>query len=270
MHGNGGDSVQINSGNVALADVARYIYIGRNIMHEEGENAVDLKQCADVVVSQNLMCKFRASTDLAVAGVSQNSLTLTWTVPGESGVTGTPIGYDIRYASSPITEANWAAATQVQGEPIAGTLGQPQSFAITNFTPGTTYPTAVKVLDEAGHVSELSNVVSATTSTGGNHAPVLAVIGNQHVDEGQLLTFTARATDSDIPANVLTFSLLNAPAGASLNPAAGVFLWTPTEGRGQASCNVTVRVTDNATPNLSDEEAITITVIDLNEPLFAL
>ena len=80
------------------------------------------------------------------------------------------------------------------------------------------------------------------------------------VNEGQLLTFTASATDSDIPANSLTFSLLNAPTGASIDPATGVFSWTPAEGQGPGSYNLTVRVTDNGTPNLYDEEAITITV----------
>ena len=40
-------------------------------------------------------------------------------------------------------------------------------------------------------------------------------IGNQTVNEGSTLTFTATATDADLPANTLTFSLDAAsPAGA--------------------------------------------------------
>jgi hypothetical protein len=77
---------------------------------------------------------------------------------------------------------------------------------------------------------------------------------------GQPLTFTVRATDSDIPANVLTFSLRNTPAGASIDTSTGVFTWTPTEEEGPGSYNLTVRVTDNGTPHLYAEEAITITV----------
>ena len=95
---------------------------------------------------------------------------------------------------------------------------------------------------------------------------MLAAIGDKTVNEGQLLTFTANATDSDVPANTLTFSLLNAPAGASIDPATGVFSWTPAEGQGPGSYDLTVRVTDNGTPNLYDEEAITITVT-VNEPI---
>ena len=57
-----------------------------------------------------------------------------------------------------------------------------------------------------------------------NVAPVLAAIGDQSVDEGCELTFTATATDADLPANTLTFSLdAGAPAGACDRRATGVF-----------------------------------------------
>jgi len=48
-----------------------------------------------------------------------------------------------------------------------------------------------------------------------NAAPVLAAIGNQTVTEETLLTFTATATDADVPAQSLTFSL---DAGAPTEP----------------------------------------------------
>jgi hypothetical protein len=41
----------------------QYVYIGRNVMHEDRENAVDLKYASDVVISQNVMYGYRnAST----------------------------------------------------------------------------------------------------------------------------------------------------------------------------------------------------------------
>ena len=46
-----------------------------------------------------------------------------------------------------------------------------------------------------------------------NQAPVLAAIGNKSIDEGSLLTFTASATDPDLPANNLSFSLDSRRAG---------------------------------------------------------
>ncbi|MEM3129373.1 MAG: Ig domain-containing protein, partial [Nitrososphaerales archaeon] len=60
--------------------------------------------------------------------------------------------------------------------------------------------------------------------------------------------------------NTLTFSLVGAPAGASINPSTGVFTWTPTEEQGPDAYTFDVVVTDNGDPNLSDSETITVTV----------
>ena len=65
-----------------------------------------------------------------------------------------------------------------------------------------------------------------------NVAPVLGAVGDQSVDEQTLLTFTATATDADLPANTLTFSLSGEPVGALIDPVSGVFTWTPSEAQG--------------------------------------
>jgi hypothetical protein len=88
-----------------------------------------------------------------------------------------------------------------------------------------------------------------------NNAPVLDPIGNNNADR------SPPATDADLPANTLTFSLdAGAPAGASIT-AGGAFTWTPSEAQGPGVHPVTVRVTDNAA--LDDFETIQITVNDL-------
>ena len=97
-----------------------------------------------------------------------------------------------------------------------------------------------------------------------NQAPVLTPIGAKTVDEGQLLSFTATASDADLPANALIYSLQGTvPVGASIDPNAGAFTWTPTAGQ-IGPHTVTVRVTDNGSPALFDEETITITVNAVN------
>ena len=79
-------------------------------------------------------------------------------------------------------------------------------------------------------------------------APVLAPIGNKSGTVGVAITFTATATDADIPANTLAFSLdAGAPSGATINASTGAFSWTPAAA---GSFPVTVRVTDNGTPVL--------------------
>src|SRR5205823_5723823 len=80
-----------------------------------------------------------------------------------------------------------------------------------------------------------------------------------------LLTFTASATDSDLPAQTLTYSLdAGAPAGAAINPATGVFTWTPTGAQGPSVNRVTIRVTDNGSPALNASQTLTITVNEVN------
>ncbi|WP_345327834.1 putative Ig domain-containing protein, partial [Novipirellula rosea] len=97
-----------------------------------------------------------------------------------------------------------------------------------------------------------------------NVAPVLDVSAapTAAVDEGTAISFTATATDADAPAQTLTFSLSGSvPAGATIDPASGVFSWTPSEAQGPGSYTFNVVVSDGT---LSDVEAITITVDEVN------
>ncbi len=100
-----------------------------------------------------------------------------------------------------------------------------------------------------------------------NTAPVLHPIGNQTVDEETLLTFTALASDGDVPPNILTFSLdEGAPAGAAINPNTGVFTWTPAAQQAPGVYPVTIVVTDNGGPPLNAAETIAITVNAVSQP----
>ncbi len=96
-----------------------------------------------------------------------------------------------------------------------------------------------------------------------NVAPILGPIGNKAVNELTLLTFTATASDADLPVQTLIFSLgAGAPAGASIT-SAGVFTWTPTEAQGPDSFVVRIIVSDGS---LTDYEDITVTVNEVNLP----
>src|SRR4029078_1752248 len=74
-------------------------------------------------------------------------------------------------------------------------------------------------------------------------------------------TFTATATDSDVPAQTLTFSLVGAPAGATVDGKTGAFSWTPTEAQGPGSYPFTVRVSDGVA---NTDAAITLHVTEGN------
>ena len=63
-----------------------------------------------------------------------------------------------------------------------------------------------------------------------NQPPVFAPLPDRAAAEGEELAFTASATDPDLPASALVYSLdPNAPSGATIDGATGEFRWTPTE-----------------------------------------
>ncbi|HEY8561694.1 MAG TPA: Ig-like domain-containing protein [Pyrinomonadaceae bacterium] len=127
------------------------------------------------------------------------------------------------------------------------------------------YPVTVRVTDNG--TPSLSDSRTFTVRVNEvNLAPKFtAAIGNKAVDEETPLTFTVGASDPDLPANALTYSLVNAPTGASIDASTGAFSWTPSEAQGAGTYNVTFRVTDNGAPALSAEETVTITVREVNK-----
>ncbi|WP_171036587.1 malectin domain-containing carbohydrate-binding protein [Dyadobacter sediminis] len=102
-------------------------------------------------------------------------------------------------------------------------------------------------------ISAIEVIPQTTTS---NTAPVLAAIGNKTVTVGQAMSFTATATDANAGQSK-TFSLVNSPSGAAINATTGVFTWTPST---TGTYTFAVKVTDNGSPVLSDDETITVTV----------
>ncbi len=126
------------------------------------------------------------------------------------------------------------------------------------------YTFGVTVTDDGlpdGFQSDTRTITVTVTET--NRAPTVAAIYNKTINEGTRLSFTASATDPDLPANDLTFNLAGAPPGASIT-SAGSFEWTPTEAQGPGTYTFSVIATDNGIPARSDAESVTITVAEAN------
>ena len=99
--------------------------------------------------------------DLAATAINDTNITLTWTSPGDDGITGTAFQYDIRYSTSGINEQNWNLASQVSGEPSPKNAGQDENFTVTGLVPATNYFFAIKAADEVPNWSAISNVAPA-------------------------------------------------------------------------------------------------------------
>jgi hypothetical protein len=74
MHGNGGDSVHVSNEGTGTP-IPRFVYIGRNHMHEEGENAVDIKMGEDIIISQNRAWGMRP-TQYATSGSDGSTIVI--------------------------------------------------------------------------------------------------------------------------------------------------------------------------------------------------
>src|SRR5207244_6526821 len=62
-----------------------------------------------------------------------------------------------------------------------------------------------------------------------NSAPTLTVPPDQTISELSTLTVTNAASDTDLPANILTFSLRSEERRVDNESAAGWLTWTPTD-----------------------------------------
>jgi hypothetical protein len=112
-----------------------------------------------------------AVSTLAIADTRPNSVTVTWTSPGDDNSTGTAAQYDIRYSTSTINAGNFASATAVAGEPTPLVAGSLQSMKVTGLSASTTYYFAIKAADEVPNWAAISNVVSTTTLAADTQAP---------------------------------------------------------------------------------------------------
>ena len=162
-----------------------------------------------------------------------------------------------------------ASATFSVGASSTAPLTYQWKFNGTNISgaTGSAYTrTNAQSADMGNYVAVVSNSAGSTNSAAAaltvNNPPVLAAIGNRTVHARSTVTITNTATDSDVPAQTLSFSLdPGAPAGAAVNSASGIFTWTTTDANASSTNAITTRVTDNGSPSQSDAKTFTITVI---------
>ncbi|MDH5641264.1 MAG: Ig-like domain-containing protein, partial [Nitrospira sp.] len=94
-----------------------------------------------------------------------------------------------------------------------------------------------------------------------NTPPVLNPIGNQTVNEGELLTFTVSASDVDGPTQLLSFSASGLPDGATFDMTTGLFTWTPTDGADESPYSMTIEVSDGVD---RASETIVLTAVNVD------
>jgi Putative Ig domain len=148
--------------------------------------------------------------------------------------------------------------------PIVLASNVPNNGASSVLLPLLTSSTARIKVQAAGNIFfavSPANFTIAPPANPSNYPPVLAAIANHTVHAGCLLAVTNSATDPDVPAHSLTFSLdPGAPTGVTINPANGLVSWATTAACANTTNTLTVRVTQASAPRLSDAKSFTVIV----------
>ncbi|HOX25171.1 MAG TPA: SUMF1/EgtB/PvdO family nonheme iron enzyme [Candidatus Krumholzibacteria bacterium] len=171
-----------NGGGVHFLDVSdpvHPIYLGTNVTTYSLDVAFsDDGYCLVADESDGLVIfggrgPFRDTTppaaviDLIAQPAGANAIDLEWTMTGDDRMRGTAASVEVRQAAAPITDdAGWDAATPVAGLPAPAAAGTPLTHTVTGLERDTAYHFALRVVDDAGLVSALSNPATATTAAG--------------------------------------------------------------------------------------------------------
>jgi len=99
---------------------------------------------------------------MVASNPTSNSIHLGWTATGDDGLSGTAALQQVRYGTSPITEAGFFLGIRATNVPAPAAPGQPQSMTVGGLTPNTTYHFRMKGYDEWGN-GPLSNATSCKT-----------------------------------------------------------------------------------------------------------
>jgi len=139
---------------------AELLYLTGNV---EGEGVYFAKFITDSGAPPLDVTPPAAVADLGLGEVYSSFLTVFWTAPSDPD--DSLIAYDIRYASSVINAVNFDSASTVASPPAPLVPGATQTADIEIPADWTSFFVALKSMDSAGNVSDLSNVAGLSRST---------------------------------------------------------------------------------------------------------
>jgi len=99
---------------------------------------------------------------LLPCAAAADSITLTWTAPGDDGNAGRAAAYELRYSDQPVAAQDtvgwWSAAVSVGVLPAPQAAGARESYTVTGLTTGGIYYFAIRTMDEVPNISGFSNI----------------------------------------------------------------------------------------------------------------
>src|SRR5262249_3589427 len=138
------------------------------------------------------------------------------------------------------------------------------TFTPTSGQAGHPFSVTVRVTDNGSPAQSRTTTFNINVAAV-NTAPTITAIPDKSAVAGSQLPFNGQDNDPDTPAQTLTYRLdAGFPTGAVINSSTGAFTFTPTNDQAGQNFTVTVRVTDNGSPNMSSTATFHINVAALN------
>ncbi len=119
----------------------------------------------------------------------------------------------------------------------------------------TVYSGTILATDNDGYDSESFTI----TVNEVNESPTLDNISDKSIQETSTISFRITASDSDIPAQSLSFLMDDYPEGAVISSSTGLFSWTPNHSQ-VGTHSIIFTVTDDGFPISSDSQNVEFTV----------
>jgi len=196
-----------------------------------------------------------SSAVAALPSTSPASFAVEWSGSDNSGGSGIAF-FDIYVSVNGGAFSNWVVRTT-------------QLSALFEGVNGNTYAFYSRATDVAGNQEIIPASADAqTTASGMNTPPSFVPVADTTIDEGALFSLLPTAIDTDVPRQTLTFGLLAAPVGATIDSSGGVIRWQTGEAQGGTMNRFTVVVADNGLPSLSVTQSFNVTVREVNTAPF--
>ena len=218
-----------------------------------------------VRVTDNGVLPQTAEQDVVIVVNEVNSSPTIGPIPIQTVREGETLTFSVS-ATDPDVPANAIQFSLGAGVPQGVAINPTTGVFIWTPTPAQTPSTNIIsfIATDNGNPPLSTNRTATVVVFADNRPPVITAIPPQTVAEGSELAFAATAIDPDLPAQNLTFSLSQVPAGATINPATGAFSWTPSEIQGPATNVIAIRVTDSGALPQRSTNLVTIVVTEVN------
>ena len=213
-----------------------------NVLHyfaikvfDEAQNASGVSNCASAMPTGETTPPSPVLDLAARSWLDAGEIRISFTASGDNGRFGTANGYELRLFTEPIGDENWAAGTIYTPSLVWAPQksGSPEEFVLENLATGFDYYIALKVFDDCGNYSDVSNCVLSRPCDGSPTAAIMVNADEFQVGDNLRADFlcynAGEAVDLDLYAVIVMpdGTMLNLP---DLGPVMIPFEWRPLPG----------------------------------------